>query len=92
MGCCYRNPPAPPCANCGKEDAGRMIGGAWSHNQPCCSDACGKRLGHKIRHGMLIQKPDEDEWYWPTDADRIANLRIEIKLLRHRLAARRSHP
>lgn len=80
-----------PCANCGREGAGFMGSSEWGHDYSCCSDACGKRLAHKMRHGM--GGPHEgcyapwDGWENPFighDYDRLA-LRIRIKLLSHRL-------
>ena len=89
---CYRM--ADPCANCGREDAGRMVSSEWGHSYPCCSDACGKRLAHKMRNEMGI--PHEEcpaSWgdqFSGGDSGRLA-LRIRIKQLSHRLKAT-THP
>jgi len=55
----------------------------WGHGFYCCSDACGMRLGHKIRHGMLTTEQANQlgftyktpEWY----------LRVQIRWLKYLL-------
>lgn len=77
----------PPCANCGKEHGGFMGSSSWGHSRPCCSDACGIRLGQRIKNGMLA--PDSYGNGFPmlhyADDQRLENLRERIKHLEHQL-------
>ncbi|GAB3744972.1 hypothetical protein [Lysobacter olei] len=93
MGCSHYNYRQPdPCANCGKR-GGVMSDSSWGHNHLCCSHACGKRLRHKIENGMGGPHPNSygglNLWDtgWPSSEDRLLNLRIRIKQLRHRVRA-----
>lgn len=80
----------PACANCGKDHGGFMNSSTWSHSFSCCSEACGRRLGHKLKHDMGGVHPKANPWGdegFDGPEDRIASLRLEIKLLRKRLQA-----
>lgn len=75
--------PLPPCANCGRKGGGFMSSSAWGHNFMCCRDACGKRLAHKLKHGMgqPHAEPMFDGFAFGDPADRVLDLRIRIKQL-----------
>lgn len=95
MGNCWSSYlPMPPCANCGKAASGNMNSSEWGHHYGCCSDACGRRLAHKLEHGMgEPQMPSDSPYsfaaaFWGqgrTCDDRIYELRLRIKQLEHRL-------
>lgn len=77
----------PSCANCGKPNKGIMNSSSWGHNEDCCSDACGKRLGQRIENGMIYIKSDNSFWgrFKNNDSERIDELRFRIKHLEKQL-------
>lgn len=70
----------PPCANCGKRP-GYMGDSTWAQplGASVCSRACGKRLDTKVRNRMVTF--EDEDW----QAQRVAALRLRIKVLTHRL-------
>ena len=77
-----------PCTNCGRPQGGFMLGD-WRHEYWCCSDRCGRRLGHRIKYGFKPGLELKLDWAWWDDSysfpRKPSPQRIEIKRLRHRL-------
>ncbi len=83
------------CPQCGEKDEYGAWKGArqgsteWGHNFMCCSEACGKRLGIRIRNKMFLPESDSSNLQYAPwellDEERISNLRIRIKQLEHQL-------
>lgn len=79
-----------PCSNCGRDGGAFMGSSEWGHDFMCCSRACGRRLAHKLQHGMggvhaKVAEPWGALWGWPAD-NRLA-MRIRIKQLAARVKA-----
>lgn len=73
----------PPCANCGKPNSGYMSSSEWGHDEWCCSDNCGKRLGKRIENGMVNIKKNSFGVY--DNSEQINDLRFRIKHLEKQL-------
>jgi len=74
----------PPCGNCGKRQ-GYTSSSTWGHNALCCSDACGVRLGARIRNGMATEPMSFGFGSCFLQSGYDNSLRIRIKQLEHRL-------
>ena len=87
------------CPQCGEKDkvgehkGGRMGSTTWGHNYMCCSDACGVRLGVRIRNKMFFPELLPSNWPYPPwellDAQRMRDLRTRIKQLEHQILRRK---
>lgn len=74
------------CKNCNKREA--WIGSSrWLHNYSCCSEACGIRLGEKIRNKMIFvpQKELSQPFSFFNHNEETSPLRIRIKVLENRI-------
>lgn len=85
----YYRQQLPPCANCGKENGGYKGSTEWRHDYSCCSNACGIRLGKKIRNGMidLPSYGNNIPLFGRNDDARIESLRVRINELKWQLKA-----
>jgi hypothetical protein len=83
----YYRQQLPPCANCGKENLGFMGSTEWGHNHSCCSNACGIRLGNKIKNGMTHLEPYGyfGNVFGVNNDERIELMRMRIDQLKNQL-------